>query len=193
MLNAKSLTLPSHSPLITHNSQLTTHNSMFFSAIVAIDRNGAIGKQGQLLCHMPADMRHFKEITMGHSIIMGRKTFESFPKGALPGRQNIVITRNRDFAAKGVTVAHSVEEALAAVTMPGEVFVIGGEQIYRAAFPLVDTIHLTVIDYKFKDVDAHFPRIDMRSWGIMSEESHPADDRNPYPFIFMTLHRKHKR
>jgi dihydrofolate reductase len=160
------------------------------SAIVAIDRNGAIGKQGQLLCHLPADMRHFKETTMGHSIVMGRKTFESFPKGALPGRQNIVITRNRDFAAEGVTVVHSVDEALAAVTMEGEVFIIGGEQIYNATFPLVGTIHLTVIDHKFRDTDAHFPRIDMRSWTIISEEPHPADDRNPYPYMFMTLKRK---
>ena len=135
------------------------------SAIVAIDRNGAIGKQGQLLCHLSADLKHFKETTMGHSIIMGRKTFESFPKGALPGRQNIVITRNRDYAHEGVTVVHSVD-------------------------PLVGTIHLTVIDHKFKDVDAHFPRIDMRSWTIIEQESHPADDRNPYPFTFMTLKRK---
>ena len=160
------------------------------SAIVAIDRNGAIGKRGQLLCHMPADMRHFKETTMGHSIIMGRKTFESFPKGALPGRQNIVITRNRDYAPDGVTVVHSVDEALAAATIPGEVFIIGGEQIYNATFPLVGTIHLTVIDHKFNDVDAFFPRIDMRSWTITEQEPHPADDRNPYPFTFMTLKRK---
>ena len=160
------------------------------SAIVAIDRNGAIGKDGQLLCHLPADMRHFKETTMGHSIVMGRKTFESFPKGALPGRQNIVITRNHNYAAEGVTVVHSVDEALAAATMEGEVFIIGGEEIYRATFPLVGTIHLTVIDHKFKDADAHFPRIDMRSWTITEQEEHPADDRNPYPITFMTLRRK---
>ncbi len=160
------------------------------SAIVAIDRNGAIGKQGQLLCHMPADMRHFKEITMGHSIIMGRKTFESFPKGALPGRQNIVITQNRNYAPEGVTVAHSVDEALSVATMPGDMFIIGGEQIYNASFPLLTTIYLTVIDHKFKDVDAHFPRIDMRSWIILSQEEHPADERNPYPFTFITLKRK---
>ncbi|MBR5638437.1 MAG: dihydrofolate reductase [Muribaculaceae bacterium] len=163
---------------------------MNYSAIVAIDRNGAIGKEGQLLCHLPADMKHFKETTMGHSIVMGRKTFESFPKGALPGRQNIVITRNRDYAAEGVTVAHSVDEALEAATMPGEVFIIGGEEIYRATFERVNTIHLTVIDHKFRDADAHFPRIDMRSWKIISEEPHPAADRNPYPYTFMTLQRK---
>ncbi len=166
---------------------------MNFSAIVAIDRNGAIGKHGQLLCHLPADMKHFKETTMGHTIVMGRKTFESFPKGALPGRQNIVITRNRNYVAEGVRVVHSVNEALTAATMSGEVFIIGGEEIYRATFERVNTIHLTVIDHKFKDADAHFPRIDMRSWKILGEDPHPADDRNPYPYTFMTLHRKRPR
>jgi len=165
---------------------------MNVSAIVAIDRNGAIGKQGQLLCHLPADMKHFKETTMGHSIIMGRKTFESFPKGALPGRQNIVITRNTVYQATGITVVNTIQQALSAATMPSEIFIIGGEQIYKATFPLVTTLHLTVIDHKFKDADAHFPRIDMRSWTIISTEQHPADDRNPYPFTFMTLKRKAK-
>lgn len=160
------------------------------SAIVAIDRNGAIGKQGKLLCHMPADMKHFKDVTMGHSIVMGRKTFESFPKGPLPGRQNIVITRNNDYKPQGVTVVHSVDDALAAASMPGEVMVIGGEQIYRATFPLLTTIHLTVIDHEFEDVDAFFPRIDLRSWTILNREEHDADERNPYPYTFMTLKRK---
>lgn len=164
-----------------------------FSAIVAIDRNGAIGKQGKLLCHLSSDLKHFKEITMGHSIIMGRKTFESFPKGALPGRQNIVITRNLNFAPEGVTVVHSIDEALTAVTMPGDAFIIGGEQIYRATFDFINTLYLTVIDHKFEGVDAYFPRIDMRSWTIDGQEEHPADDRNPFPYIFMTLHRKKTR
>ncbi len=161
------------------------------SAIVAIDRNGAIGRQGQLLCHMPADMKHFKNVTMGHSIVMGRKTFESFPKGPLPGRQNIVITRNKVYNPHSeVTVVHSVDEALVAATMPGEVMVIGGEQIYHATFPLLSTIYLTVIDHEFEDVDAHFPRIDLRSWTIVEREEHVADERNPYPYTFMTLKRK---
>ncbi len=160
------------------------------SAIVAIDRNGAIGKQGQLLCHLPADMRHFKETTMGHSIVMGRKTFESFPNGALPGRQNIVVTRNRGYQPQGVTVVHSIDEALAAATMPGEVFVIGGAEIYCATFDTVTTIYLTVIDHEFEGADAHFPRIDLRRWTIVDRSDHPADERNPYPFAFMTLRRK---
>ena len=165
---------------------------MNYSAIVAIDHNGAIGKQGKLLCHLPADMKHFKEITMGHSIVMGRKTFESFPKGPLPGRQNIVITRNCDYAPEGVTVVHSVDEAFAAATMPGDIFVIGGEQIYRSTFDKIDTLYLTVIEHEFEDADAHFPRIDLRRWTIVNRDEHPADNRNHYPFTFITLHRKRK-
>ena len=163
---------------------------MSISAIVAVDRNNAIGKQGQLLCHMPADMKRFRNITMGHSIVMGRKTFESFPKGALPGRQNIVVTRNKDYAPDGVTVVHSIEEALAAAIMPGDVFIIGGEKIYRSTFNLLNTIYLTVIDKKFAGADAFFPHVDMRSWEIVTREEFPADERNPYNYKFLTLTRK---
>ena len=166
---------------------------MTVTLIAAVGKNREIGKRNALIWRLPGDLPFFKATTMGHPVVMGRKTFESFPKGALPGRQNIVITRNRDYAPKGVTVAHSIDEALAAATMPGDVFIIGGEEIYRASFPLVNTIYLTVIDHKFRDVDAHFPRIDMRSWTITAQEEHPADDRNPYPFTFMTLQRKRSR
>ena len=96
------------------------------AAIVVVAEDGAIGRDGGLLCHLPADLRHFKDLTMGHSIVMGRRTFESFPKGALPGRQNIVITRNKHYHPQGVTVVNSVDEALQAVEMPGDVFIIGG-------------------------------------------------------------------
>ena len=106
------------------------NNQRILSAIVVVAENGAIGRDGGLLCHLPADLRHFKGLTMGHSIVMGRRTFESFPKGALPGRQNIVITRSRTYRREGFTVAHSLTEAIDAATMPGEVFIIGGAQIY---------------------------------------------------------------
>ena len=105
-------------------------------AIVAIDENGAIGRQGELLCYLPADMRHFKEVTMGNSIVMGRKTFESFPRRPLPGRQNIVITRDPKWAYPGVTVAHNLDEAIAAAQTE-TVFIIGGAQIYELALPRV--------------------------------------------------------
>ncbi|MBR1881883.1 MAG: dihydrofolate reductase [Muribaculaceae bacterium] len=159
------------------------------SAIVVVARDNSIGKNGGLLCHLPADLKHFKTLTMSHSIIMGRHTFESFPKGALPGRQNIVITRQNDYQALGATVAHSPEEALEAVAMPGEVFVIGGEQIYRAMMPLVRVLHLTRIHADFPDADAHFPLVNPQQWRVVSKEAHKADERNPYDYDFVTLAR----
>lgn len=160
------------------------------SAIVAIALDGAIGKDGDLLWHLSADMKHFKSITMGHSIVMGRRTFESLPKGALPGRQNIVITRNPDFSAPGVTIAHSVEEALEKAEMPGEVMIIGGAQIYRAALPMVQTIHLTRVEASFPDADTFFPELRPDEWEASPEERHDADERNPFPYTFLTLTRK---
>lgn len=160
------------------------------SAIVVIDEQGAIGFEGGLLCHLPADLRHFKSLTMGHSIVMGRLTFESFPKGPLPGRQNIVVTRSGDYAPEGVTVAHSVSEALSLASMPGDVFVIGGAQIYAATFDMIDTLYLTRIHHRFDRYDAAFPIIDESQWETVDSEYHPADEKNPYPFSFITLVRR---
>lgn len=159
------------------------------AAIAVVAQDGAIGRRGHLLCHLPADLKHFKHLTMGHSIIMGRRTFESFPKGALPGRQNIVITRNSHFTAPDVTVAHSIDEAIAAATMPGEVFIIGGAQIYQAAMPLVGTLHLTRLHATFDGADAFFPAINPHQWETTFEEHHDPDERNPYPYSFVTLTR----
>lgn len=160
-------------------------------AIVAIDGNGAIGRQGDLLCHLPADMKHFKEVTMGHSIVMGRKTFESFPRRPLPGRQNIVITRNADWQYPGVTVAHSVEEAIAAA-QTNTVFIIGGAQVYEQALPLVDVLHLTQIHARWASADAYFPALDPDEWQEVSREHHQSDHRNAYEFDFVTLKRRNK-
>lgn len=160
-------------------------------AIVAIDGNGAIGRQGDLLCHLPADMKHFKEVTMGHSIVMGRKTFESFPRRPLPGRQNIVITRNADWQYPGVTVAHSVDEAIAAA-QTDTVFIIGGAQVYGQALPLVDVLHLTQIHARWASADAYFPALDPDEWQEVSREHHQSDHRNAYEFDFVTLKRRDK-
>ena len=168
---------------------MSKHNKTV-AAIVAVANGGAIGRGGDLLCHMPADLKHFKQITMGHSIVMGRRTFESFPKGALPGRQNIVITRNPHFHAPDVTVAHSVKQAIKAAEMPGNVFIIGGAQIYKETFNMVETLYLTRMEADFPDADAFFPDINPDEWETLEEERHEADDRNPYPFTFITLHRK---
>jgi len=157
-------------------------------AIVAIDENGAIGRQGDLLCHLPADMKHFKEVTMGHSIVMGRKTFESFPRRPLPGRQNIVITRNSAWQYPGATAVHSVDEAIAAAETT-DVFIIGGADVYEQTLPLVDVLHLTVIHARWATADAFFPPLDMSQWVEVSREHHTSDHRNPYEFDFITLKR----
>lgn len=162
------------------------------SAIVVMADDGAIGRDGGLLCHLPADLRHFKELTMGHSIVMGRRTFESFPKGALPGRQNIVITRNRHYHPQGVTVVHSVSEALAAATLPGDVFIIGGAQIYAATFQQVETLYMTRLHATFDGADAFFPTIDPDEWQVLDCECNMPDERNHYAYDFVTLRRRHK-
>lgn len=160
------------------------------SAVVAVARDGAIGKNGGLLWHLSADMKHFKAVTMGHSIVMGRKTFESFPKGALPGRQNIVVTRNADYRPDGVTVVHSVEEAFAKAEMPGEVMIIGGAQLYAATLQMVDVIHLTQVEAEFPDADAFFPTLNSDEWEQSDVERHEPDERNPLPYTFSTLKRR---
>lgn len=157
------------------------------AAVAVIDLKGAIGYRGRLLCHLPADLRHFKAITLGHSVVMGRATFESLPNGPLPGRQNIVVSRRRDYAPEGVTVAHDFDEAVAAATCPGEVLVIGGAQLYAAAMPHVTRLYLTQIDHAFERADAHFPHLDLDRWTIEAVERHAPDDRNPYPYTFLTL------
>ena len=158
-------------------------------AIVAIAVDGAIGRQGELLCHLPADMKHFKEVTMGHSIIMGRKTFESFPRRPLPGRQNIVITRNAGWQYPDVTVAHDLNEATAAAETD-TVFIIGGAQIYELALPLVDVLHLTRIHARWASADVYFPALNMDEWQEVSSEHHESDHRNAYEFDFITLKRR---
>jgi len=158
-------------------------------AIVAVDENWAIGRQGDLLCHLPADMRHFKQVTMGHSIVMGRKTFESFPRRPLPGRQNIVITRNAGWQYPGVTVVHSLEEAIQ-VAETDSVFIIGGAQVYELALPCVDELYLTSIHARWATADAFFPALDLDEWQEVSREHHTSDHRNAYEFDFITLKRR---
>lgn len=163
---------------------------MDLAAIVVIAENGAIGKNGDLLCHLPADLKHFKDITMGHTIIMGRRTWESLPKGALPGRKNVVITRNTDFVAPGAEVYHSLEEALQATQSDGERFIIGGGMLYSEAFALSNVLHLTLLHASFPDADTFFPVFNVEEWQEISREDHSADERNPYPYSFVKLRRR---
>ena len=163
---------------------------MNLSAIVAVDENGAIGKNGDLLCYLPADLKHFKSITMGYTIIMGRRTWESLPKGALPGRKNVVITRNIDFIAPGAEVYHSLEEALQATSQDEKRFILGGGMLYNEAFAITDTLYLTRIHASFPDADTFFPSFEPSQWQEMSSEYHEADERNAYPYSFIELRRR---
>lgn len=128
------------------------------TVIAAVGRDLAIGRDGDLAFHIPADLKRFKQLTMGHPVIMGRKTFESFPNGPLPGRHNIVITRNSAYRADGVTIARSLGEALAIAAGDSDrVFIIGGGEIYRSALPLATTLELTEVDTLTPGADTLFP------------------------------------
>ena len=163
---------------------------MALSAIVVIADDGAIGKDNGLLCHLPADLKHFKSITMGHTIIMGRRTFESLPKGALPGRENIVVSRNADYRAEGAKVCTSIEQAVAEASMPGECFILGGAQLYASTIAQVDKLYLTAIHAHFDDADAYFPAINPDEWTEIDREDHQADEKNRFDYSFVTLKRK---
>ena len=163
---------------------------MQISIIVATAQGNAIGRKGDLLFHISADLRRFKEITMGHPIIMGRKTFESFPKGPLPGRQNIVITRQSDYAKEGITVTGSFSDALAAANDADEVFVIGGGEIYREAINRASKLYLTEIDATVEDADTFFPTIESQQWQISEEVEWIEDERTGARYRFVCLSRR---
>ncbi|MDR1763554.1 MAG: dihydrofolate reductase [Dysgonamonadaceae bacterium] len=132
--------------------------------IVAVAENGAIGKGGDLLWHIGEDLKRFKEITSGHPVIMGRKTWESLPKKPLPDRRNIVVTKNRDFTAEGAEICHSTEEVLSACKNEnGEVFCIGGAALYREMLPLCDKLYITRVFENF-EADTFMPEIDFSAW-----------------------------
>ena len=148
--------------------------------------NRVIGKENKLIWHLPADLKFFKNLTTGHPIIMGRKTFESIGK-PLPNRTNIIITRQADFTAEGCLVAHSLTEALMmAQQLDSDIFVIGGAEIYKQAMFLADTIYLTEVHHTFEG-DTFFPEIDSILWQETSREEHKADEKNPYDYAFVTL------
>lgn len=148
---------------------------MQVSIIAAIDRRGGIGRHGDLLFHISADLRRFKALTMGNTIVMGRRTFESLPKGALPGRRNIVVTRQSGYKAEGAETAGNIREAIAMSATP--VFIIGGGQIYSQAIGLADRLELTVIDDAADDADTFFPAIDLNSYRVERIERPDTDPR----------------
>ncbi|MFI5157863.1 MAG: dihydrofolate reductase [Sphingobacteriales bacterium] len=160
---------------------------MTVSIIVAIGENHAIGKNNQLLWHMPNDLKHFKDITSGRTIIMGRKTFDSVGK-PLPRRRNIVVTR-QDITIPGCEVVKSIEDGLALCKDEDEVFIGGGAEIYKLAMHLTDRIYLTIIHKSF-DADTFFPEIDKSEWKEVKREDFEPDEKNPLPYSFITLERR---
>ena len=163
---------------------------MQISIIVAIAQGYAIGRKGDLLFHISADLRRFKDITMSHPIIMGRKTFESFPKGPLPGRENIVITRQSDYHHDGITVVGSLSAALTAADGVDEAFVIGGGEIYREAINHATKIYLTEIDAKVEDADTFFPEINPKIWEETETSEWFTDERSGARYRFVCLSRR---
>ncbi len=159
--------------------------------IAAAAENNALGKDNELLWHLPDDFKHFKTKTMGHTIIMGRKTFQSFPK-PLPKRRHIVISRNTDYTIEheSCEVTHSLEAAIAKVAEEEVVYIIGGGEIYKQAEPLADGIELTRVHTVFKDADTFFPELAEQNWELTSETLHPKDERHAFAFTFLSYRRK---
>lgn len=158
------------------------------SIIVAAAENDVIGKDNRLLWKLSNDMKHFKELTTGYPVIMGRKTYESIGK-PLPNRKNIIITRDKDYIADGCTVVNSIESALESAAGSDEVFIIGGEQIYNSFWNKADTIHLTRVHTTIEG-DVHIPAISSEQWKEISRSCHAADEKNEYDHTILTYIRK---
>lgn len=152
--------------------------------VVAVAENGAIGKDNQLLWHLPDDLKQFKKLTSGHTVVMGRKTYESIGK-PLPNRTNVIITRNENYEAPGCIVVSSLEQA---IQTESDVYIIGGAEIYQQALPFTDRIHLTEVQASVEG-DTFFPKLDSAKWHELSRETHPTDEKHRYAFDFVELER----
>lgn len=160
------------------------------SMIWAMDEQWLVGKQNRLPWRLPADLTYFMNVTMGHTIIMGRKTFESFPK-PLPGRKSVIITRNENYIApEGCVVVHSMQEAIEHVQASGvaECFIIGGAEIYKQFLPIADRLYVTRIEGKF-DGDTYFPHFTETNWRIVSSKEGTVNEANPIPHKFEVYER----
>jgi len=158
------------------------------TVIAAVAENNALGKENQLLWHLPDDFKRFKTLTSGHYIIMGRKTFESFPK-PLPNRTHVIISRQADYQPEGCIVVNSLEQAIQACPKTEEVFIIGGGEIYRQSIAVADKLDLTKVHAAF-EADTYFPEVNLSQWQLVFEEYHPKDERHDFAFTFQTYSRK---
>lgn len=155
---------------------------MILSAVVVTDLNNAIGLNNQLLCHLPADLKFFKSTTMGCPIIMGRKTYESIGR-LLPGRRNVIITRNQNYKVEGADVYGSIQEAIDQCKNEEKVFIIGGAEIYKQSMGYLNEIYRTLIQHSF-EADAFFGPINEKEFKKTWSEAHKADDKNKYDYTF---------
>ena len=156
--------------------------------LVAFDENKVIGKNNALIWHLPADLQRFKALTTGHVIIMGRKTFESFPK-PLPNRTHVIITRQNDFEYEGCVVVQNIEKALSVCPINENLYIIGGGEIYQQSISFADQLDITRVHHSF-DADVYFPEIDPEIWELTSETFHQKDERHLFDYTFQTFVRK---
>ncbi|HXH64381.1 MAG TPA: dihydrofolate reductase [Mariprofundaceae bacterium] len=164
--------------------------SISYSLIVAMSENRVIGREGSLPWHLPADLKHFKETTMGHPIVMGRKNHEDIGR-PLPGRQNIVLTRQNGYTADGCTVIHEPDQLEDVVPPNSEVMIIGGAEVYALFFPKVTRMYLTLVHAEIEG-DAFFPAFGVGKWKETSRQFHAADEANAYDYTFVTMERAQK-
>jgi dihydrofolate reductase len=156
--------------------------------IAAIAENNALGKDNQLLWHLPDDFKRFKNITTGHYIIMGRKTFESFPK-PLPNRTHVIISRQKNYSQLNCIVVTSLQKAIEACPKNEEIFIIGGGEIYNQSIAIANKLDITRVNHSF-EADTFFPEIDMSKWKLIFNEFHPKDEKHKFDFSFETFIRK---
>lgn len=156
--------------------------------IAAAAENNALGKDNDLVWHLPNDFKRFKQLTTGHFIIMGRKTFESFPK-LLPNRTHVIITRQKDYQPENTIVVNSLEKALEVSKEDKQPFIIGGGEIYKLGLDVSDAIELTRV-HGIVEADTFFPEIDLSKWELVKEEFHPKDEQHNFDFSYLTYHRK---
>lgn len=158
--------------------------------IAAIDRKNGIGYQNKLLFWLPNDLKRFKALTIGNTIVMGRKTFESLPKGALPNRRNIVLSSQKGLSYPDTEIFSSLKEALDSCHSDEQIYIIGGVSVYQQALPLADVLCLTEVDAEAAQVDTYFPKVDSTIWQEKSRESHSIDEKHPCSYDFVDYVRR---
>lgn len=160
------------------------------SIVAAVADNYAIGKGNKLPWHLPADLKHFRELTTGHAVVMGKRTFESLPNGPLPNRRNVVLTSvMSEGVNEGYFEADSLEDALYLCEKEDKVFIVGGAAVYRQSLEIADSLYITWVHHEFS-ADIYFPEVDFSKWEEVSRQDMPADEKNPYPYSFVHYKRK---